>query len=78
MVANQVGSMLAELGRAAASVMYPVITKVAIWTLAPEFERNLVVAAWPHVRQIAFCVFFQILWDAAWLVNFASVGRHIT
>ena len=58
--------------------MHPVITEVAIWTLAPEFERNLVILAWPHVLQVALSVFFQILWDAAWLVHFAGVGRHIT
>ena len=70
--------MLAEFGRAATPVMHPVITQVAVWTLAPELEGNLVVATRPHILQVAFCVLFQILWNAAWLVHFAGVGRNIT
>ena len=59
-------------------MMNPIVTKVAIWTLAPEFDRNLIVLARPHVLQVAFSVLFQIFRDAAWLVNSARVGRDIT
>ena len=58
--------------------MHPVVTKVAIWTLAPEFDRNLVVATRPHGLQVIFRVFFQILRNTPWLVHSAGVGRNIT